>query len=538
MKKIYLILIIFVGLSACTKDFLELEPIMQRTEANAYKTEEDAMLALTSIYNCLAVQVWEYVPIQSDVRSDDAFVGGTAGGSDMSQWQEMEKFEPTTENAAVSALWNRCYSGNYRANQFLDKVEGIEWKSEATKKRMVGEAKFLRAYFYWDLVRHYGWVPIILKILPSIEDYKNVEQSEPAVVYKQIATDLLEAINNCPENIPLTETGRISKYAAQALLVRIYLFYEGFAKPVLGINTNLTDNSGTTIINKAWAQNAIKDIVMSGKFGLDPSYANLFDWANDNNKPYDATTGKTEYIFSFQYSEKSQSGDWSGWLVTGNFSSVFYAPRSPVGDDTIDAGWSYATPTFTLVNEFHPEDPRFEVSIYDAEQKLTSYQPGFQNTGYFNYKFMARKKYTSSTNPAQNYPINYPDIRFADVLLMGAELFLNDDPVLAKDYFDQVRKRAMPNAIPASINIDTIYHERRVELAGEGHRYWDLLRRGMDYTAEKINASFQNIPSTVKVPVDFTPRNFKPETYGMLPIPASEIRLTNYKLKQFIPAYK
>jgi hypothetical protein len=528
MKKIYIILMITIGLQACKQEFIELEPLVNESEANAYKTEEDAMLALASVYNCLAVQVWEYVPIQSDIRSDDAFCGGTAGGTDMAQWQEMEEYAPTSENAAVLALWNRCYSGNYRANQFLAKTDGISWSSEATKNRMVAETKFLRAYFYWDLVRHYGWAPIILSILP-VPDYQTIPQEEPIVVYKQIVTDLLEAVKYCPTNIPQTELGRVSKYAAEALLVRIYLYYEGFAKPVLNITSDLTNNDGSVVINKAWAQAAIKDIVGSTKYDLMPTYAELFDWSNDQNTK--------ENIFSFQYSEKSQSGDWSGWTVTGNFASVFYGPRSPVPDTTVSAGWSYATPTWTLVNEFQPGDPRADVSLYNANKELTSYTIGFQNTGYFNKKFMGIKAYESTANPAQNFPINYPDIRYADVLLMGAELFLEDDPTLAKTYFDKVRGRAMPSNIPSSINLDSIYHERRVELSGEGHRYWDLLRRGLTYAEQHINASFQNIPDSADFPNDFDARNFNPNTYGMLPIPASEMRL-NKNLKQHIPAYQ
>jgi starch-binding outer membrane protein, SusD/RagB family len=537
MKKLIIVLSLIAFFQACTTDFIELTPKVSKLESNAYITENDAFLSLTAVYDALSVQNWSFVPIMSDIKSDDAFCGGDASGNDMEYWQEQEHFSIPVESDAAKNLWNRCYSGIYRANLFIEKADGIQWETDGLKTRMLGEAKFLRAYFYWDLVRHYGWVPLITTNLPNIEDYKNLLQSTPEQVYSQIATDLLDAEAGCPTSVSSSELGRVTKYAAESLMARIYLFYQGFAKPVFGITNEWTSTTGTAI-NKAYIKTALETFIKSGAHSLMPTYAEEFDWANDHNTKED--------VFSWQYDSKSKTGDWGNiWNVNGNFEVVFYGPRSGflASDGTaLSEGWSFAVPTWSLYNEFEAGDPRRDVSIFDGNTLLSSYTAGFQNTGYFNAKFMPEKAYESSGggDPRFNWIINYPDIRYADVLLMASEIFLTDNPSFSLECFNKVRTRAMGElAAKGSITLDDIYHERRVELSGEGHRYWDLLRRGFDYTAQKIDLSF-NIPAGVSVKEDdFTPLTFKPESYGMFPIPAVEIRNGNANiLKQFIPAYQ
>jgi hypothetical protein len=162
------------------------------------------------------------------------------------------------------------------------------------------------------------------------------------------------------------------------------------------------------------------------------------------------------------------------------------------------------------------------------------------NTGYFNKKYMANAAYIGSGgDQAHNFPKNFIDIRYAEVLLMAAELFMTDNAAKALGYFNQVRTRSLgASKAVTSLNLDVIYHERRVEFGGEGLRKWDLLRRGNDYAAAKINASFV-VPQGIPNPGDFAPRTFNANTWGMFPIPAAEIRNTNSGvLKQMVPAYK
>jgi len=523
----YFIALVILQVS-CTKDFLELEPKTGQVEANYYQTEEQALLALAAVYDAYSVQNWQFVPTMSDIYSDDAFAGG-ANVNDMSQFQEIEMFNMTPENNAAADLWNRCYSGVYRANLYLEKQDEVEWETEGLKERMEAEALFLRAYFYWDLVRHYGSAPLITEVLPAVEDYKDLPQNSPDELFTQIATDLLKAVSALPVEVSAAGAGRITKGAAQALIARIYMYHEGFAKPVMGVSSW---SDGSTTIDKSYAQSALEDIIASNEYSLLADYTDLWDWENQNT---------VESILEIQYSDKANSGDWGGWNINGNFSSVWLSVRNPSGDNgSIFPGWSFAVPTWSLTNEFEEGDPRKDATIYNAEVKLDDYTRAFMNTGYFNNKYMALNAYIGSGGDAShNFPRNFIDIRYADVLLMAAELFLNDNPSKALGYLNQVRTRALgADAALSSITLDDIYHERRVEFGGEGLRKWDLLRRGNDYAASKINASF-DVPQDAPNLSHFTGRTFKADTWGMFPIPASEIRNTNEGvLTQFVPAYK
>lgn len=531
MKKnityIITILALAIGTVSCSDSFLELEPKTGQVEANYYKSEEQAFLAVTSVYDAYAVQNWQFVPTMSDIFSDDAFCGGS-DASDMSQWQEMERFVMTPENGAARDLWNRCYNGIYRANLYLQKQEGVEWKTQGLKNRLEAEVLFLRAYMYWDLVRHYGYVPVITSVLPSVEDYKSLPQNSPNEIFTQIATDLLKAVSVLPTVVPASEAGRISKGAAQALIARIYLYHEGFAKPVMGVSAW---SDGKTIIDRNYVKAALDQIISSNAYSLLPSYASLWDWNNQNNK---------ESVLEMQFSEKAKSGDWGGWNINGNFSSVWLSVRNPEGDASVYPGWSFAVPTWSLAKQFETGDPRKDASLYNADTKLTKYTKGFMNTGLFNKKYMANANFIGTGGePAHNFPRNFVDIRYADVLLMAAEVNLTDNVSKALALLNQVRTRSLgTDKALTAITLDAIYHERRVEFAGEGLRKWDLLRRGHSFAAARINESFV-IPQGTPNASDFAARTYKADTWGMFPIPASEIRNTNKDvLKQMVPAYK
>jgi starch-binding outer membrane protein, SusD/RagB family len=515
---------------SCADDFLNLEPKTNLLEANSYKTEDDAFAALVAVYDAYTLQNWNFVPLASDIFSDDAFCGGEPGGG-MWQWQDQEMSIIYPENGAASDLWNRCYSGIYRANMFFSKEGGIAWKSDTKRKRMNAEIHALRAWFNWDLVRHYGWVPLVPELLASSEDYKSNPQRTPEEVYVFVVQDLLTALPDLPVTVPAEEKGRLTQDAVKVLLARIYLFYEGFAKPVLGASAPLSYNG--VEVNKSWVLSAMEEIITSERYQLLPDYASVFAWDNEEN---------AESILEYHYSDLSASGDWGGWSDDGNFAVVFYGPRTPVPSDVYSAGWSFAIPTWSLYKEFENEDSiRREIAIFDANKDLDSYAAGFQNNGYFNHKYMGRSAFIASHggDPALNWPKNYIDMRYAEVLLIAAELLLNDDNAQATEYYNQVRKRAMGDgAAKASITLDDIYHELRVEFAGEGHRKWDLLRRGLDYAKVQIDKSWV-VPEGIDNPDEFINREFKTDTWGMLPIPGAEIILANPGvLQQYVPAFK
>ena len=530
MKKIFYSILTFAlitGVSGC-QDFLDVEPKMNRTEANAYRTEQDAMQAMVAVYSALAVQPWIYVPMQSDMFSDDAYTGGEPGGG-MMQYQEQERSTVTPENAAAMDLWNKCYSGIYRANLYLEKEGGIEWNSEALRTKMKAEVRVLRAYFYWDLVRHYGWVPLYKTNPADVNDTKSPVQRTPDEVLTFIADELLGAIPDLPLSVGGDEKGRITKDVARMLIARIYQLHLGFFQPVMGVSSTWRASDGL-VIDEVFVRDMVDEILGSNRYLLEDNYADVFAWDNENN---------VESIFEWQYSENAASDDWGGWGIRGNFSSVFYSPREPQGDPSINAGWSFGTMSWSLVNEFETGDPRLDVTCYNADINLTSYFASYQNTGYFNAKYMSRSAYQAPNgNIEHNWPINYKDMRLAELYLIGAELHLNSNNTMATEYLNEVRVRSLGEAARLStITLDDIYHERRVELAGEGHRKWDLLRRGLDYAKEKIDASW-DVPPGIPNPGDFAEGVFLKNTWGMLPIPAPEIRLVNQgTLKQYVPAY-
>lgn len=527
-QKYFFLALILLSATGCNDNFLEIEPKMNRTEANAYQTEEDAMQAMVAVYSAMAVQPWIYVPMQSDMFSDDCFTAGEPGGG-MMQYQEQERSTVTPENAAAMDLWNKCYSGIYRANLYLEKEPDIDWKSTILQNRMRAEVRVLRAFFYWDLVRHYGWVPIYDRNPVDINTTKSPVQRTPEEVLTFIATDLLAAIPDLPATVSSAELGRITKDVARMLIARIYLMHEGFFQPVLGVTSPWMDENGT-VIDGDFVRAVVDEILNSNRYALLPNYADVFAWDNENN---------IESIFEWQYSENAASDDWFGWGIRGNFSSVFYGPREPMGDPDINPGWSFGTMSWSLVNEFEPNDPRLDVTCYNADVKLTSYFKSYQNTGYFNAKYMSRSAYKAPNgNIEHNWPINYKDMRLAELYLIGAELYLTIDNAKATDYLNMVRARALGDTAKlTSITLDDIYHERRVELAGEGHRKWDLLRRGLDYAKTKIDSSWVVPPGTPNA-TDFSQGVFLKDTWGMLPIPAPEIRLVNPgTLKQHVPAY-
>ncbi|NJO03350.1 MAG: RagB/SusD family nutrient uptake outer membrane protein, partial [Bacteroidia bacterium] len=213
-------------LGAC-EDFLEREPLDQRVESNFFQSESDAQEALVAMYDALGwntVVGFHPLPMFSDIASDDAYAGG-ASRNDAPNIIEIDQYNIRTTNSEVLGLWRKYYIGIYRANLYLEKIEGVE-ADEAFKQRTTAEAKFLRAYYYFDLLRVFEKVPLLTRTLSSPSEYSQ-PQNSPAEVYNQIARDLVEAMEDLPNAIPANESGRISKWAAKALLGRAFLYVDG-----------------------------------------------------------------------------------------------------------------------------------------------------------------------------------------------------------------------------------------------------------------------------------------------------------------------
>jgi hypothetical protein len=517
--KYIIILAGFLSLGACG-DMLDLKPITEELETNYYKNESECFQGLVAVYDVLqwgAVNTpgtgagsipFEWI---SEIMGDRCY----AGGDNATDGATMEHFNRGTLNGDVTnvrSLWRKYYSGIYRANLLLEKLPDAKFNKEENKARFAAEAKFLRAYFYFDLVRLFGNIPLITKSLSS-KEYAQ-EQVSPEVLYGQIAADLQDAIQvlKWQKELPVTEPGRVTKSAAQGLLMRSWLYYTGY------YNQNQLGN--ITLQNILAIS---EDLINNSGHGLLPNYADLFSPKNKNN---------AESVFEIQFSEKSYQG-WDNAnreVADGNLSVLLWSMRLNAGDKSKYAdGWSFAPISEAYYQTFNDVDTRKAASFVVPKDEGISYKPGYQDSGIFPRKWAALKEFQSNKGDVRvNYPYNNPVIRFSDILLMAAELNLKSggDAGKALNYYAKVRQRAMGSATSVpTVDIDLIYAERDLEFACEGLRYWDLMRRGIDYAKQYID---ETDPSGK----DEYVQKFNYAAKGLLPIPISEIINSNYILKQ------
>ncbi|MBS0029143.1 RagB/SusD family nutrient uptake outer membrane protein [Chitinophaga sp. 22321] len=515
MKKIFAAIILIGFMSSCSKSFLETLPVDTITEEDFYKTPADAYQALVSAYSVLNWDGYGNIALTSEIASDDCFGGGGNADGGWNNWDKGIKLTDLN-----SAAWTKYFTGIYRANVFLQKVDKVDFKGDdATKKRYIAEAHFLRAYFYFDLVRMFGNVPLLSK--PLEPGNYNMPQATPDSIYHLIASDLKQAAADLPatpfSSIPSREYGRVTKWAAEALLGRVFLYYTGYY--------NKTDIAG--VVSAADAIAAVDDVINNSGHGLVPKYQNLFRASAESTAAY-AGQNNQEGVFTIQYTYLGL-GDQS--QNNGNRMQVMIGIRAQVIPPYYK-GWGAATVNESLYRAYAPGDTRKSASIISiSDEGLTStYQVSDQAmyTGFFCKKYTPLKDKNADDLGGSfqwdNFD-NYVVIRFADVLLMGAELNLTANAGKAQGYIDRVRDRAFGDQLHR-ITLSTkaqIMEERRLELSLEGQRYWDLLRQGMTTAKKAIdNSSAQPIFNV----------NFRAETNGLFAIPETQINLSNGTLKQ------
>lgn len=494
-----------VLLSSCG-DILDKEPLNSRNEAVFYKTEQDMFEAVISIYD--AAQLTSAHQVTADILSDDGYAGGSSR-NDIPEQIQIDNHQILATNYIAEEIWDFNYTGIYRANIVLEKLPDIEEGDVAILSRFEAEAKFFRAYFNWNLVRFFENIPLVNKTL-SPSEY-GLPQSPPSDVYNQIFTDLVESLDALPTELQLD--GRVTKWAAQALLARIWLFQDGVYGNSISVN-------GTNV-DATYVRNLLDDIIDNSPHGLMPNVADVFTRAGEMSM---------ESVFELQYSDLAAYGDW-GWPYggEGNFPVVWQGPRvkDPAQENYI-RGWSFNTVTKAMHDAFEDGDPRKDEYIITMDDFATDVTKGFQHTGYFTNKYTTKKEYQATDgSPELNYGNNFKVIRFPDVLLMSAELHVTTGGSRAQEHLDKVRERVGLASVPATL--DNIYHERRVELCMEGIRYHDLLRRGLDVTEANITVSGNYGPDfdykeSEESDFDIT---FNPATKGFLPIPQNEIDLLN-----------
>lgn len=523
-------------LAGCSKSFLELSPPSDVEETNFFQTQLQADQALAAVYHVLQ---WGNInhghsPIMGfmEILSDDAYAGGgsssdAVGAKGMDNLAATDAAPFNANDITYESVWNIYYQGIARANTLLANIARVD-ATDDYKNEVSAEAKFLRAVFYFGLVRFYENVPLITA--PMLDPTKyNQPQAPPQDVMNQIASDLVDAMQYLPKSSMKAANGHATYYSAEALLARVYLYGKG----VYGTDLK----AGTRTIDAAQTRTNLDEIISSGVFDLFPNYADI--WRKENEMGI-------ESVWEIDCSDLAfLSGSTSNqYQAQGNYNVNYFGPRGVTGVP-YTAGFSNAVPTESLFEEFETSpivDPRraATILILNSTADAPGLFKGWQHTGYFNNKYNTSTEYlTSSGLPSINWGQNIHSIRFSDVLLMASELYLGVDQGKADLYLNRVRERAgLPDR---TATVDNIRHERRVELAGEGVRYWDLLRYGLDYTKQAIDASslvgpYYNGGGTLTAGANTPPNayimNWDESKKGHIPIPPSQIILSNGTLQQ------
>jgi len=526
MKKIILtfLAIAAITITACKENFLQRTPINKEVTSDFYKNPDDAFQALVSAYSVLDWNGYGNIVLSSEMTSDDAFGGGGTADNGVTQWDRFQHFTDHNSDA-----WSKFYAGIYRTNVFLDKIDGVDFGSDKDlKNQYIGEAKFLRAYFYFNLVKMFGHVPLITKPIEGNNYY--IPQASPDSVYTRITKDLKDAVTKLtPSAVPYSslsqdQYGRATKWAAESMLGRVYLYYTGYY--------NKSDLVG--LVSKQDAIKAIDDVINNSGYGLVNNYADLFraSSVSDNNATFAGQNNK-EGVFVIQYTDQGK-GNWS--QQNGNRWQVMIGIRNQ-SLSPYYKGWGFAPVNPDLWNTYQSGDTRKKASIISIKDEGLD-NMGFkvgdqaQYTGYYAKKYTPLQQ-NNPTNNGGDFQIdnydNYMAIRFSDVLLMGAELNLSTNLSKAQGYYNRVRDRAFQDQTHRktltndAAGLKLIMRERRLEFALEGRRYWDLLRQGMNTTKKAID----NNPGGSEFKVEFPT-----ETKGLFEIPQTQINLSDGTLEQ------
>lgn len=494
-KKSLLYLLLIAGAvqvaSSCKKSFLDVTAKGLQLETNYYQTPDQAYAGLIAAYNPLGMQAGPnpggtYADPRGPLNSaaDECYTGG-GGPTDMNLWQVWNSYTLTAAVGPSQDQWDRNYIGINRCNLLLPKIAGVTGLSTALQTRYIAELKCLRAYYYFDLVRLFGNIPLIIAPL-SAGDFYTVAQAKPADVYVQIEKDLNDAIPGLPAVIPSSEAGRVSSGAAMAMLGKAILYQN---------NTSRMQEAA------GW----FEKVNASGVYALLPNFGDIFKSSNKFNK---------ESIFEIYHAV--DNGDWGSWPnFLGDIYVQMTGPRSYTGPTYWSGGWSF-NPIIPAFKNAMYRDPRYQYTVADIDSLTkatnTAYTPGYANTGFFLQKFAPLKVDVSATGTTElNFLNDYIEIRLADTYLMEAEALVRGggSAATAQSYLDKVRARVGLPSIPATI--DNIYNERKLELATEGHRWFDLVRTGK---AASVLAF----------------KGFKAGTHELLPIPQSS--MTGTKLVQ------
>ena len=493
------------GLYSCTDKFLDEEENYLIDSESYFNSEDDYYMALIGAYDLL--QATYVNNLLGEIASDNTLCGGESA-TDVLGFQQIDNMTHTPVNDNLRDIWNWMFAGVKRTNYFLEFQNKTDFEGRI---RMVAEVRFLRAYFHFELVKWFGGIPVKNyagalagggeRFSPG--DETSVPRYSAEQVYALIESDLTFAINNLDYSAP--QIGRVTKGSAQALLGKAYLYQDKFAQ----------------------AADVLDDLITNGPYALALNYADIFELSGENG---------VESVFEVQYTDVEGGSFDCLQCSEGNVAVGFMGIRNPsylyngsavpesvvnelegtlISDEVgplFDGGYSFNVPTQEAVDAFEAGDKRKDISALDIQGLANTiaaiqledddlgtvtgtpnqtysveytWVEGYEHTGYYNRKYLARRGDQNIGDQNLTNPNNYRAIRYADVLLMAAEAHSrgNLDEAKALDYLNQVRERAFGDdthnsSATGTALTDAILEERRLELMGEGHRFFDLVRTG------------------------------------------------------------
>jgi hypothetical protein len=467
----------------CGDDFVNITPEYSIDSENYFNVKEDYEQAVVAAYDLL--QTTYLNNMLGEIASDNTLCGGESA-TDVPGFQQIDDMIQTPVNDNIQDLWNWMFAGVQRAAYVIEFKDRIEFSG---KDILVAEAYFLRSYYNFELVKWFGPIPIKAGGRFEVGDEQLLSRSPVSEVYGLIESDLLNAITHLP--LTSSQSGRVTSGAAKSLLGKAYIYQGKYEDASL----------------------ILEEVINSGQYTLVENYNEIFEQIGENGP---------ESVFEVQYSDAEGASFDCFQCSEGNIAVGFNGIREYNGP-VFDSGFSFNIPTREVVDAFETGDLRKDVAILDIEQwaasRGASYGKGFEHTGYFNRKYIPRKGDSNIGDQNLTNPNNYRAIRYADVLLLAAEANAkksSPDESKARTYLNLVRQRAFGNTSHA-VNAtgsglkDAIFHERRVELVGEGHRFFDLVRTGR--ASQEIDG-------------------FTPNKHELFPVPFEEIQFSNGNWEQ------
>jgi len=476
MKRISILSVLILLMLGCSDQFLEKQPNTSMVVETFYKTQTDAQEALTSVYNMLMRDDYWSGLFMSETASDDC-AGGT-GSADGTGAERKDRGLPNPDATDNLTCWNTYWGAVYRANLYLQIEKTIDWTgNERLEKQYIAEARFLRAYFHFYLTRLFGEIPALSTAIAPTDIPARTSAD-------QLYTFILDDLKYCAEN-GLQETypnmnknenwGRATKWAAEALMGRVYLFYTGYYN-----KTSLGEYTNASILNN------VEDVIKNSGHDLVPQFASLWRVPCISELgSIDKYAGEInpEVIWSVVYSPTR--------TLTGY--STFHRMIGPRGTNITPygQGWGSCPVVPSLWKAFDNADTRKKASILSWDDEGLTYNwlsntqaqySGYNNKKYEEVAVNNLNQISASGRDWQNFgDEDYMVLRFADVLLMGAELRSltnGEGDGTALGYLNRVRERAFGDQTHnyTSASIDNIMKERRLELTCEDIRYWDILR--------------------------------------------------------------